>query len=73
MRVKGIMGQNKNVNPVEVKLHFEEARGLTFWNKNDVRLVLTKDQEDIVKSVVNVVEVYNGYNSKFVSLEEIAQ
>lgn len=59
------------MNPAEVKIHFEKGRGLSFWSKSELRLVLTKEQEEQIKSVVNVVEVYNGYSSKFVTLNEI--
>lgn len=72
MRVKDITGRNHNVKPENVRLHYEKARGLTYWcNNYKTRLNLTDEQKQIVKNVVKDVFVFNGYGTKIVPLADL--
>jgi hypothetical protein len=60
--VKDIIGKTRRVRLEEVTIHYEKARGITYWHKNR-RLVPTEEQKQIIHQAVKEVEVFDGYRT----------
>ncbi len=72
MRVKDITGRNHNIKPENVQLHYEKARGLTYWYNNfKIRLALTDEQKNIIKQVVDTVCVFDGYSERLIPFKDL--